>query len=161
MKVVFHPVISQMTRLTLRWCLGLYCAGLALHAHGAERSSLYERLGGTNAIHSIADTLIDRVVADPRLGRSFKDTKIARIKEKLAEQLCELTGGPCQYTGDPMRETHAGHHISESEFYGMVETLRAILRERHTGITETNQLLRLLAPMKRDIVEGPDNGPIK
>jgi hemoglobin len=54
-----------------------------------------------------------------------------------------------------MRETHAGHQITEAEFYGMVDSLRTVLRQRGTGITETNELLRLLAPMKRDIVEGP------
>lgn len=61
--------------------------------------------------------LIDRVVADPRLGRSFEDSNIPRVKDKLAEQICELSGGPCQYSRDSMRETHAGHHITESELY--------------------------------------------
>jgi hemoglobin len=121
----------------------------------AASTSLYQRLGGQEAIESIASTLIDRVTADKQLQRSFQGAKIPRIKDKLAEQLCELTGGPCRYTGDPMRETHAGHHITEAEFYGMVDCLRVILKERHTRLAETNELLRLLAPMKREIVEGP------
>jgi len=87
------------------------------------------------------------------LGRSFKDTKLSRIKGLLAEQICDLSGGPCRYSGDPMKEVHAGQHISEAEFYGMVDTLRDILQQRHVGIGATNELLRLLAPMKRDIVE--------
>jgi hemoglobin len=57
-----------------------------------------------------------------------------------------------------MKEVHAGHHISEADFYGMVETLRRILKERQVGIAATNELLRLLAPMKRDVVEA---APIK
>jgi hemoglobin len=52
-----------------------------------------------------------------------------------------------------MKEVHAGHHISEAQFYGMVATLRDILRERGVDQRSTNQLLRLLAPMKRDVVE--------
>jgi hypothetical protein len=52
-----------------------------------------------------------------------------------------------------MRQVHAGHHISEAEFYRMVDTLRAILKERHVSVSATNALLRLLAPMKRDVVE--------
>jgi hemoglobin len=141
-----------MNRVTLH-CLSVLSLLIAHSA--AAGTSLYERLGGQSAMTAIADTLIERVVADPVLGRSFKGTKLPRIKEKLAEQLCELTGGPCKYTGDPMPEVHAGHHITEAEFYGMVESLRALLRERGAGLAETNELLRLLAPMKRDVVEGP------
>jgi hemoglobin len=55
-----------------------------------------------------------------------------------------------------MKEVHAGHHLSEAQFYRMVETLRDILRERRVDQRSVNQLLRLLAPMKRDVVErGP------
>lgn len=128
---------------------------LSVAGSAVAGTSLYERLGGQGAMESISATLIDRVVADPVTGRSFKGTKLPRIKQKLAEQLCELTGGPCRYSGDPMPEVHAGHHITEAEFYGMVESLRTLLRERGTGLAETNELLRLLAPMKRDVVEGP------
>jgi hemoglobin len=71
----------------------------------------------------------------------------------LAEQICDLAHGPCQYSGDSMKEVHAGHHISEAEFYGMVQMLRDILKERHIDMASSNELLRLLAPMKRDVVE--------
>ena len=125
-------------------------------AHAAERPTLFERMGGEPAVRSISAELIDRVAADPHLGRSFKDAKISRIKDKLYEQICELSGGPCKYTGDTMRETHGGQHITEAEFYGMVDTLRSIMREHQESLGNTNELLRLLAPMKRDIVEGPD-----
>jgi len=119
------------------------------------KSSLYDRLGGEAGVAAIADALIDRVAADPQLGRSFKDTNLKHIKTLLAEQICDLSGGPCHYSGDTMKETHAGHHISEAEFYGMVADLRTILKERHVSLGATNELLRLLAPMKRDVVEAP------
>jgi hemoglobin len=114
---------------------------------------LYDRLGGEAGVAAIADTLIDRVSADPTLGRSFKDSNLGRIKKLLAEQICDLAGGPCHYSGDSMKEVHAGHHISEAEFYGMVASLREVLKERHVAQGATNDLLRLLAPMKRDVVE--------
>jgi hemoglobin len=114
---------------------------------------LYDRLGGQAGVAAIAGSLIDRVSADPSLGRSFKDTDLARIKRLLAEQICDLSGGPCHYSGDSMKEVHAGHHISEADFYGMVADLRDVLKERHVSQGAVNELLRLLAPMKRDIVE--------
>ena len=121
-------------------------------AAGAQ-ARLYDRLGGDAGVAAIADSLIDRVSADPKLGRSFKDSNLNRIKRLLAEQICDLSGGPCRYSGDSMREVHAGHHISEAEFFGMVADLRAVLKERHVSQGAANELLRLLAPMKRDVVE--------
>ncbi len=120
--------------------------------------SLYDRLGGTDGVAAIAGALIDRVSTDPVLGRSFKDSKLDRIKKLLAEQICELSGGPCRYSGDSMREVHAGHHISEAEFFGMVADLRLVLKQRQVSQSATNELLRLLAPMKRDVVEPPAPG---
>jgi hemoglobin len=115
--------------------------------------TLYSRLGGPNGVAAIAAALIDRAAGDPALGRSFKDTNLERIKKLLAEQLCDLTGGSCRYSGDSMKEVHAGLHISQAEFYTMVDMLREILKGRHVDLASTNQLLRLLAPMKQDIVE--------
>ena len=59
------------------------------------------------------------------------------------------------YSGDPMREVHAGHEISQAEFYGMVELLQVVLHEHHVAMRERNELLALLAPMERDVVEPP------
>ena len=125
-------------------------AGIAV---AGASGTLYESLGAKAGVAAISDALIDRVASDPVFGRSFADTNLARIKKLLAEQICDLSGGPCHYSGDPMRQVHAGHHISEAEFYHMVDTLRAILKERHVSVSASNALLRLLAPMKRDVVE--------
>jgi hemoglobin len=141
-----------MTAVTFRAAAALF---LLTGAAVATPAVLYDQLGGEAGVAAISTALIDRVVADPVLGRSFKDVNVARIKTLLAEQICDLSGGPCHYSGDPMKETHAGHHISEAEFYGMVADLRVILKERHVSQGATNRLLRLLAPMKRDVVEPP------
>jgi hemoglobin len=124
-----------------------------------DAGTLYARLGGDSGVTAIATELIDRAAADPKLGRSFTDTNLKRIKKLLAEQLCELAAGPCRYSGDSMKEVHAGLHISQSEFYSMVDLLRDILRQRHVDLGSTNELLRLLAPMKRDIVEPAAKAP--
>lgn len=140
-----------MTAVTRRAWLTLVCCACVSVAHGTE--TLYARLGGATGVRTIADTLIDRVVADPVTGPSFKDTNVRRIKRLLAEQICDLAGGPCHYSGDPMKEVHAGQHISEAQFYVMVATLKDVLKEQRVALGARNELLRLLAPMKRDVVE--------
>jgi len=140
-----------MTAVAFR-VLGSSLLLLSGMAAGAQ-ARLYDSLGGHVGVAAIAAALIDRVSEDPMLGRSFKDSNLDRIKKLLAEQLCDLSGGPCHYSGDSMKEVHAGHHISEAEFYRMVADLREVLKERHVSQGATNELLRLLAPMKRDVVE--------
>jgi hemoglobin len=144
-----------MTGITHRLSIAALalCAGIAAGDACGAPASLYDRLGGATGVAAIADALIDRVSSDPRLGRSFEDTDLNRIKRLLAEQICDLSGGPCHYSGDSMKEVHAGHHISQAEFYGMVAILRDVLKRRQVSQGATNELLRLLAPMKRDVVE--------
>ncbi len=121
-------------------------------------ATLYQHLGGEAGVSAIATSLVDRVAGDPALGRSFKGTNLALIKQHLAAQLCELSGGPRHYDGDNMRDVHAGHDISEAEFYGLVIALREILQERGIALADRNRLLALLAPMKRDVVRVPAAG---
>jgi len=149
-------VTSRVTAASLLWLAAILAGPSAAGASSAPAQasqSLYDALGGEAGVATIANELIDRVSADPKLGRSFKDTNLERIKRLLAVQICELAGGPCKYSGDSMKEVHAGHHISEAEFYGMVADLRVVLKERHVSLGARNELLRLLAPMKRDVVE--------
>ena len=128
-------------------------AACAIRAPSAD-ATLYARMGGAPVVAKVVEDVIDRSAADPRTARSFKDAKVERIKEKLREQICALAGGPCRYTGDPMTEVHKGLKINEAEFYVMVQFLRESLERAGVRDAEKNDLLRLLAPMKREIVFG-------
>jgi hemoglobin len=119
----------------------------------ASRASLYARLGGEVVMAAVVSETIDQTVADPRLNQSFKGTDVARIKRLIVEQICDLAGGGCHYSGDSMRDVHANHNITQAEFYGLVEILRKSLRKHHVGLRERNELLALLAPMAPDVIE--------
>lgn len=128
------------------------CAWVASTAAAAP-PSLYERLGAEAGINRIARALIQRTSTFHQTARPFEGSNTDRIVTQLAEQLCDLTGGPCDYEGDSVREVHAGHGITQSELYGMVEILQDVMREQGIGLREKNELLSILAPMKRDVVE--------
>lgn len=129
---------------------GAFAAGCATPP--AASPTLFERLGGERVVRQVADRTIERSSTDPRTARSFRDVKVARVKDKLYEQFCALSGGPCRYSGDPMPEVHKGLKNTEAEFYLLVQFLRDALDEAGVGEREKNELLRMLAPMKRDIV---------
>ena len=117
-----------------------------------EDDSLFDRMGGAPVVAQVVDQLLDLSVADPRTRRSFQKINLKRLREKLNEQICALSNGPCQYTGDGMKEVHAGLDITDAEFNGLVEHLITALDAKNVGLREKNELLRLLAPMKRDVI---------
>jgi hemoglobin len=125
----------------------------------AEPQSLYTRMGGAPVVRAVVSETLDRVSGDPRLGRSFAEVDVERVKRLLAEEICMLAGGGCHYSGVSMGEAHAGHQISEAEFYGLVAILRDSLRQHHVGLRERNELLAILAPLKRAVVNAPAPGP--
>jgi hemoglobin len=116
--------------------------------------TLYQRLGGAPRIDLVVDRLVDRAAQDPRTRRSFDGIKLAALKESLAQQLCALSGGGCRYEGETMARAHADAAIAANEFDALVSILREELDRVDTDPAAKNELLRLLAPMKRDIVGG-------
>jgi hemoglobin len=115
--------------------------------------SLYVRMGGAHNVQAIAADMIDRVSKDPRTSRPFEKVNLTRLKSLLAVKFCELTGGGCKYTGDTMRDVHAGLGINEAEFYGLVDVLRGSMRRHGVALRERNEFLHILAPIERDVVE--------
>ena len=137
-------------------CAALIVA-LCLYGRSAVAATvpLYTRLGGEPVMTAVVSETIDEVVADPRLNQSFRGSNLRRIKQLIVEQICDLAGGGCHYSGDSMREVHAGHHITQAQFFGLVEILRKSLRRHHVPLRERNELLALLAPMAPDVIEVP------
>ena len=114
--------------------------------------TLYERLGGERVVTKVVSETMDRSSTDPRTSRSFKDVKLQRVKDKIVEQICNLAGGGCPYTGDPMDKVHKGLKNTAAEMDLLVQFLRDALDANGVGQREKNELLQLLAPMKKDIV---------
>jgi hemoglobin len=119
----------------------------------APAGSLYERLGGTPKVTLFVGETIDRVATNPATMRSFDKVNLQHVKDMLVEQICSLSGGGCQYSGDTMRDVHAGHRITNAEFYDLVAVLRESMRAQDVPLSARNELLEILAPMKRDVVK--------
>lgn len=115
--------------------------------------SLYERLGGKDAIASVVDDFVARCAADGRINGKFARTDIPRLKKMLIDQVCEASGGPCTYSGRDMKETHTGMGVTSGEFDALVEDLVATLGRFDVPKAEQDELLGLLGPTKNYIVE--------
>ena len=123
-------------------------------------ASLYERLGGLDAITAVVDSFVTRSAGDDRINGKFARTDVPRLKKMLVDQVCEATGGPCTYTGRNMREAHDGMGVTAGEFDALVAGLVATLDEFEVPKAEQDELLGLLGPMRDEIVEveAPETG---
>lgn len=117
------------------------------------QTSLYDGLGGKDAITAVVDDFVAGCAADSRINAKFAKSDIARLKAMLVDQVCEATAGPCTYMGRDMRETHKGMGVTTGEFDALVEDLVSTLDRFSVPPPEREELLGLLGPMKTDVVE--------
>src|SRR5574341_1003391 len=95
-----------------------------------KKTSLYERLGGYDAISAVANDLLPRLKADARLARFWQhrgDDGVQREKQLLIDFLCASAGGPMYYTGRDMKISHKGMRINEADWSAFLGHLNATL----------------------------------
>ena len=119
----------------------------------AQDASLYQRLGGYKAIVAVVDDFVGNVAADRRINRFFASANIPRLKQNLVDQICAAAGGNCIYSGRDMKSAHADMGIRSRDFNALVGDLTKTLRKFKVPAKEQGQLLAVLGPMKKDIVE--------
>lgn len=115
--------------------------------------ALYDRLGGAEAISAVVADFVSRVAGDARINAKFARSDIGRLKTMLVDQLSEATGGPAAYRGRSMTDTHRGMQVTSGEFDALVEDLVTTLDDFTVGKAERDELLGVLGPLKREIVE--------
>ncbi|HKQ79103.1 MAG TPA: group 1 truncated hemoglobin [Blastocatellia bacterium] len=131
----------------------MFLTALLLGVASAQGQSLFDRLGGKDAIKAVVDEFVSRAAADTRINKKFGKSDIDRLKFELVEQICAATGGPCKYTGLDMKTAHKKMGVTEGEFNALVEDLVGALDKFNVQEKEKNELLGLLGPMKPQIVE--------
>jgi hemoglobin len=125
----------------------------ACSAMPAREQSLYQRLGEQAGLTRIVEGMLLNIAKDPRIVGHFANVDISLLRDKLVQQLCVETGGPCQRTGDSMQEVHKGLQLTRSDFNALVEDLIAAMEEQGVPVPTQNLLLALLAPMRGQIIE--------
>ena len=119
----------------------------------AEKS-LYDRLGGKEAITAVVDEFVNRTVADSRVNGRFASTDAKKFKALNVEFVCQATGGPCKYEGKDMKTAHAGMRIANAEFDILAGHLAATLKKFKVPKQEREELLAIVGSTRKDIVEG-------
>ena len=119
-------------------------------------STLYERLGGYDAIAAVAANLLPRLMGDEALGRFWAhrgEDGIRREGQLLIDFLCDKSGGPVYYTGRDMFISHKGMRISESDWTAFIGHLEATLDHFEVPSRERGEVLDFIESTRQDIVE--------
>ena len=132
-------------------CLPLLLAACAQQA--PRDDGLYRALGAEPGIVRIVEGMLLGSARDPRIARHFLDIDIERLRDKLIEQLCFESGGPCVYTGDSMEESHKGPRLTPSDFNALVEHLQDAMDAEGVPTPAQNRLLARLAPMRGQVID--------
>lgn len=136
--------------------LSLFLSSSTAAPAQAKEPSLYDRLGGYNAVAAVVDDFIGRLVADKQFQKFFSgfsnDSK-KRIRQHFVDQICAAAGGPCIYTGRDMKTAHGGLGITEKEWNAGLKHLGGSLDKFKVGKKEKDEVMAFAATIKKDIVE--------
>jgi len=118
--------------------------------------SLYQRLGGYDAIAAVTDEFLERLMGDPTLGGYWAghsdDTK-RKERQLIVDFFCEATGGPTFYTGRDMKTSHQGLAISENEYDILMTHCVATLDKFEVPEREKNEVCSFLDSLRGQIIE--------
>jgi hemoglobin len=125
---------------------------------------LYDRLGGVYSIATVVDDFIERLLvnqtlnANPAITEARARVPKAGLKFQVTTLVCEVTGGPCKYTGRAMKEAHEHLNITEAQWQAMVTDFRQTLDKFKVPQKEQAELVTIIEGTKKDIVKSGQSG---
>lgn len=146
----------KISALSAVFAFVIIFAGAISATAQTKEKSLYERLGGYDAIAAVTDDFAGRLAGDKKLGKYFvglSDDSMKKLRRHVVDFLCLATGGPCAYTGRDMKTVHTGLEITEEEWDISVKHLTDTLNKFKVPEKEKMEVLTAVGGLKKDIVE--------
>ncbi|WP_136715775.1 group I truncated hemoglobin [Halorientalis salina] len=122
-----------------------------------DDETLYDRLGGREAIRAVVDDFYDRLLDDDELGPFFENTDMESLKEHQTDHLCEAAGGPAEYTGPPIREAHLHVPFTLDLIQRSVEHLEASLDAFDVTGEDREAVVAAVAQYEDDLLATADD----
>ncbi len=106
-----------------------------------KQQTLFERVGGEQAIAELINKFYDRVLTDPELMPFFKDTAVDKLRRMQREFFSAALDGPITYTGRPLSHVHHGRGITKHHLARYVDHLIDTLRSRDITDQDVNDII--------------------
>jgi len=114
--------------------------------------TIYEAIGGRDAVSAAVDDFYERVLGDPSLADYFAETDVRHLKAHQRAFITMALGGPEAYRGRSMAEAHAELDITPEAFHAVVAHLAATLAGLGVDDETIGQIAGALAPLEAEIV---------
>ncbi|MFP8952758.1 group I truncated hemoglobin [Natrialbaceae archaeon A-arb3/5] len=118
--------------------------------------TLYERLGGRDAISTVVDRFYDRVLEDEQVAHFFDDVDMQKQRAHQTQFLSSVAGGPVEYTGNDMEAAHDHLDISQAEFDAIADHLANTLKAVDVPVDDREAVLDAFGSYEETIVAAAD-----
>ena len=121
--------------------------------------SAFARIGGAATVRLAVDELYKLILADPELEGYFEGVELPRLKAHMVDLLTTVLGGPDQYTGRELADSHRGLGITEAHYRKVGDYLIKILQSAGAPEDVVASVGGTLTAVSDQIIEVPGTGP--
>ncbi|WP_274363367.1 group I truncated hemoglobin [Paenibacillus thermotolerans] len=114
-------------------------------------TTLYDKLGGKEAVSKVVDIFYKKVLADERVNSFFKDTDMEKQRRHQTAFISAAIGGP-QYSGRSMEKAHEGMNLQEIHWDAIIEHLASSLKDVGAAEADIGEIEKNLLPLKPHIL---------
>ena len=114
--------------------------------------SLFDKLGGHEAVDTAVDVFYRKVLSDPGIGHFFDSID---MDEQIAKQKAFLTmafGGPNNYTGKDLRDAHKAMDLKEAHFQAVATHLEDTLKELNVKEELISEVMAIAGGAREDVL---------
>ena len=147
---------TRSALLALACVFLLPLAATAAEPAAPAQKTLYERLGGYDALSAVTKDLAGRLVADPKLARFWANRGkdgVEREVQLIVDFLAAKSGGPLYYRGREMKLSHVGMKIDAEDWAALMKHLNATLDKFKVPAKEHAEVVAFIESTRADIVE--------
>ena len=115
-------------------------------------TTLFERIGGEDAVDAAVDIFYEKVLADERISGFFENLDMVAQANKQKNFLTMAFGGPNNYTGMDMRQGHAHLGLNDEHFDAVVENLGGTLKELGVADSDIAEVAKVAESTRDDVL---------
>jgi hemoglobin len=114
-------------------------------------ASLYEKIGGHDALEVVVEDFYCRVLDDDHLAGFYAGSNMKCVKARQVEFLSAVLGGPGPYSGTPIRQVHEGRGITTHHFAMVAAHLADSLCAAGLHPDTITEILQAIAPLAGEV----------
>ncbi len=117
-----------------------------------NKTSIYDRIGGNDALIAAVEIFYDKILADPKIRHFFTGTDMTAQRHKQKIFLAYALGGPVQYTGQDIRNTHSQLKLTDEHFAAVAGHLQATLEQLNVPADLIGEVMTIVGSTHDDVL---------